>query len=107
MTKPVRIRASQLKPLTKAEVSRLNVLAQKHGSPAHDPDNPALSAEQLARLRRRRGRPPRTAAGTTTVTMRIDSDVLAWLRAKGPGYQTRVNAILRRAMSRPKQQGKT
>ena len=30
--------------------------------------------------------------------MRIDSDVLAWLKSYGKGYQSRINAILRRAM---------
>lgn len=34
----------------------------------------------------------------TSTTVRIDSDVLAWLRAQGRGYQTRINAILRREM---------
>lgn len=33
-------------------------------------------------------------------TVRIDADVLQWLRAKGRGYQTRINAILREAMMR-------
>ncbi len=32
------------------------------------------------------------------LTVRLDSDVLAWLKIKGKGYQTRINAILRRAM---------
>lgn len=31
-------------------------------------------------------------------TVRIDADVLAWLKSKGKGYQTRINAILREAM---------
>ena len=30
------------------------------------------------------------------MTLRIDSDVLAWFRAQGKGYQSRINAILRR-----------
>jgi uncharacterized protein (DUF4415 family) len=34
----------------------------------------------------------------TQLTVRIDNDVLTWLRAKGKGYQTRINTILRRAM---------
>ena len=34
----------------------------------------------------------------TSTTVRIDSDVLAWLRGQGDGYQTRINAILRREM---------
>lgn len=31
-------------------------------------------------------------------TIRIDADVLAWLKKRGRGYQTRINAILRREM---------
>jgi uncharacterized protein (DUF4415 family) len=34
----------------------------------------------------------------TSTTVRIDSDVLLWLRAQGKGYQSRINAILRREM---------
>ena len=32
------------------------------------------------------------------VTLRIDADVLAWLRRQGKGYQSRLNALLRNAM---------
>lgn len=32
------------------------------------------------------------------VTMRLDSDVIAWLKRAGPGYQTRANELLRRLM---------
>ena len=32
------------------------------------------------------------------VTIRLDVDVLAWLKATGEGYQTRVNAYLRQVM---------
>ena len=35
-----------------------------------------------------------------STTVRIDADVLAWLKAQGPGYQTRINALLRAAMQR-------
>lgn len=31
----------------------------------------------------------------TSISLRLDADVLAWLKAQGPGYQTRINAILR------------
>ena len=31
-------------------------------------------------------------------TVRLDSDVKEWLKAKGRGYQTRLNEILREAM---------
>jgi uncharacterized protein (DUF4415 family) len=29
------------------------------------------------------------------LTIRIDADILTWLRAQGKGYQTRINRILR------------
>jgi uncharacterized protein (DUF4415 family) len=34
----------------------------------------------------------------TSTKVRIDSDVLAWLRGQGKAYQSRINAILRREM---------
>jgi uncharacterized protein (DUF4415 family) len=34
--------------------------------------------------------------------MRLDADVAAWLRAFGPGYSTRANAILKAVMARAK-----
>lgn len=32
------------------------------------------------------------------VTIRLDADVVTWLRSYGRGYQTRANALLRHAM---------
>ena len=29
------------------------------------------------------------------ISLRIDQDILAWFRDRGPGYQTRMNAVLR------------
>ena len=36
-----------------------------------------------------------------SLTIRIDADVLAWLRSQGKGYQTRINQLLRAAMHTP------
>jgi uncharacterized protein (DUF4415 family) len=36
----------------------------------------------------------------TATTVRVDADVLMWLKSKGKGYQTRLNSILREAMLR-------
>jgi uncharacterized protein (DUF4415 family) len=33
-----------------------------------------------------------------SLTIRLDADVLAWLKAQGRGYQTRINQLLRAAM---------
>ena len=32
------------------------------------------------------------------VSLRLDCEVLDWFKLKGPGYQTRINRILRRVM---------
>jgi uncharacterized protein (DUF4415 family) len=32
------------------------------------------------------------------LTLRLDADVLSWLKSQGKGYQTRINGILRQAM---------
>ena len=37
------------------------------------------------------------------VTVRLDADVVHWLKRDGKGYQTRLNAILRREMERSMQ----
>ena len=33
------------------------------------------------------------------LTIRLDADILAWVKSGGRGYQTRINRILRDAMS--------
>jgi uncharacterized protein (DUF4415 family) len=45
----------------------------------------------------------RLPEGKTLITIRLDSDVLKWLKAHGPGYQTRINAILKAYMSAAKE----
>lgn len=35
---------------------------------------------------------------TTMVSIRLKSDVLAWLKAKGPGHLSRINTILTNVM---------
>jgi len=34
----------------------------------------------------------------STVTIRLDRDVLEWFKSQGKGYQTRINALLRAYM---------
>ena len=34
------------------------------------------------------------------LAIRVDADVLAWLKSQGKAYQTRLNALLRSAMER-------
>lgn len=40
-----------------------------------------------------------------SISLRVDGDVLAWFREGGPGYQTRMNAVLRSYMRAMKHEG--
>jgi uncharacterized protein (DUF4415 family) len=60
-------------------------------------DSPALTEEQLAQFK------PSYLRGMykplkKTVNVRLDADIIEWLKSGGAGYQTRMNAILRREM---------
>ena len=57
---------------------------------------PEISPEQFARAIVRRGLRP--SSGKVHLTIRLDRDVLEWYRQKGPGYQTRINELLRAYM---------
>jgi uncharacterized protein (DUF4415 family) len=51
-------------------------------------------------FRRGVGRPPLDSEQVKErITIRLDRDVLAKLRATGPGWQTRINEILRKAVA--------
>lgn len=65
-----------------------------------DPDaRPYTEAEwALVRPQVRRGRPPARAT-KAQVTLRLDADLVARFRASGPGWQTRINAVLREALA--------
>jgi len=59
-------------------------------------DIPELTPQQFARAVVRRGLTP--VQSKAQVTLRIDQDVLDWFRQQGPGYQTKINALLRAYM---------
>lgn len=56
-------------------------------------DLPEIPPEKFARAIVRKGLQPVTYKAQ--ITLRIDADVLEWFRAKGAGYQSRMNAVLR------------
>lgn len=85
---------ANLPPLTEAQEAELAALDALPDDEIDFSDIPPLTEEFWSEaVRGKYYRPTKTAA-----TVRIDSDVLAWLRRQGPGYQTRLNAILRREM---------
>ncbi len=69
----------------------------------YDPNDAAAVAAYWGKATVKRGRPP-LAVKRPTLNMRIDADVLDAFKATGPGWQTRINAVLRRAMGRVKAQ---
>ncbi len=81
---------------------------KNHSSGWIDPnDAPTLAAERLrdaelfeggTLIRRGPGR-PRLASPKEAVHLRLDSELVAKLRESGPGWQTRVNGILRAALN--------
>ena len=54
----------------------------------------------------RRGRPPLGLRPKEAVKLRISPDVLDHFRAGGPGWQTRINAMLERGVSREKKKAR-
>ena len=85
---------ANLPPLTDEQRAELQVLAAQPDEAIDTSDAPSLPEAAWAEaVRGRFYRPTKTQT-----TVRIDSDVLAWLRSQGRGYQTRINAILRREM---------
>jgi uncharacterized protein (DUF4415 family) len=57
-----------------------------------------LPPEVMAQFKNKGGR-PRIENPKQAVKLRIDADVLAKFRQSGPGWQTRINGILRAAVS--------
>ncbi len=53
----------------------------------------------------RRGRPP-SSNRKRAVSLRLDPDVLAHFRRTGRGWQSRINAVLRKAAKLPKEKRK-
>lgn len=82
------------KPLTEEQVKELNALREVPDEAIDTTDIPPLADWDDAVVGKFY-RPVKQA-----VTIRLDADVLAWLRREGKGYQTRINAILRQAMKK-------
>jgi uncharacterized protein (DUF4415 family) len=56
-------------------------------------EHPEADIRHIVRGVVRRGLKP--IPRKTSISLRMDADVLEWFKRQGPGYQTRMNAILR------------
>jgi uncharacterized protein (DUF4415 family) len=65
-----------------------------------DPDNPPWSEEMLGPPVLKRGRGPQKTPTKVLTTVRLDADVIAFFKAQGRGYQTRINDELRKVVTK-------
>ena len=81
-----------MRKLTKEQKRDIRAIAAKRDEDIDFSDAPAVldwSGAEIGKFYRPTKKP---------VTMRLDSDVIAWLKADGRGYQTKANWLLRHAM---------
>jgi uncharacterized protein (DUF4415 family) len=56
-------------------------------------EHPEADVKHIVRGIVRQGLRP--VSPKTSISLRIDADVLRWFKAQGAGYQTRINAVLK------------
>ena len=83
-------------PLTEKQKAELKALSEMPDSEIDFSDIPPLDDTFWKNAVRN----PFYRPTKSSTTVRLDSDVLAWLKSQGKGYQTRINTILREAMLR-------
>lgn len=96
----IRKTLDQIKPISQSELERLASITD---SEIDYSDISPLTDEQIANLKPAKEvfkfldsdhyKPTKQQ-----VTLRLDSDILAWLKKDGKGYQTRANELLRQMM---------
>ena len=92
----VKHKRGSVSALSAQHEAELKALANKSDDEIDYSDIPATEDEQWSEANRGKFfRPLKTQA-----SVRIDADVMEWLKRPGKGYQTRLNAILREAMLR-------
>src|SRR5580698_1133171 len=90
---PNRTKGEPMKMLTKEQKRDIRAIAAKRDEDIDFSDAPAVvdwNGAEIGKFYRPTKKP---------VTMRLDSDVIAWLKADGRGYQTKANWLLRQAMT--------
>jgi len=93
-TKQTSYPVSELAPLSGQQIARLKEVAALPEDTIDYTDIPVLTDEQLRNAVRGRFYKP----VKRRITARVDADELEWLRSQGKGYQSRINAILRKEM---------
>lgn len=87
-----------MRKLTKQQKRDIRAIAAKRDEDINYSDIPPVldwSGAEIGKFYR---------PGKKPVTIRLDSDVIAWLKSDGRGYQTRANQLLRHAMTHLRKQ---
>ena len=84
------VKQTSISPKSKTDWARLKSIGQSATPTIEHPD---ADINHIVRGVVRRGLQP--LPSKASISLRVDQDVLEWFKAKGPGYQTRINAVLR------------
>lgn len=84
------------KPTSRKSETDLKRLHEMKDEDIDVSDIPPVPPEMFARGIVRRGLKPVTRK--KQLTLRVDGDVVEWYQKQGPGYQTRINSLLRAYM---------
>ena len=76
-----------------SKTDRRRVRAMRERDVRVSDEHPEADLKHIVRGIVRRGLRP--VSSKTSISLRVDADVLEWFKAQGPGYQTRINAVLR------------
>ena len=82
------VKRTSTSPKSKTDWARL-----RSGAATPATDHPEASVRHIVRGVVRRGLQLQPAK--SAISLRVDQDVLEWFKTQGPGYQTRINAVLR------------
>ena len=92
LARPNPAKGKPMRKLTKDQKRDVRAVAAKRDGDIDFSDAPLVldwSRAEIGKFYRPTKRP---------VTMRLDSDIIEWLKADGRGYQTKANGLLRHAM---------
>jgi uncharacterized protein (DUF4415 family) len=84
------VKQTSISPKSKTDLARLKAVGK---SAAPTTDHPEADINHIVRGVVRRGLKPLPTKAS--ISLRVDQDVLEWFKAQGPGYQTRINTVLR------------
>jgi len=85
---------NNLPKLTEAQLAELKALSELPDDDIDFSDIPPLTDDFWAKAVRN----PLYKPVKKHASIRLDADVIEWLKSQGKGYQTRINGILRREM---------